>query len=67
MIVVDSAVIVDALTLVEGSEGLREELAHSDLNAPSYVALVEALQCPLLTRDARLVRASGHHVEVRVR
>lgn len=129
MIVVDSAAVVDALTMVAGSEHLREELAQGDLHAPSlldyevvsalrglawgghlsiprahdtstdfdalpitrwpsapalrqrafslrenlsacdaaYVALAEALQCPLLTRDARLARASGHSVEVRVR
>ncbi len=129
MIVVDSAAVVDALTVVEGSEGLRTELAHEDLHAPTlldfevvsalrgltlggqlsptraqdaltdfdalsiqrwpgaaalrlrafslrnnlsaydaaYVALAEALGCPLLTRDARLSRSSGHHVEIRVR
>ncbi len=129
MIVVDCAAVIDALTMVEGSEDLREELVPGDLHAPTlldfevvsalrgltlgghlsvaratdaftdfdalpierwpsapalrqrsfslrenlsaydaaYVALAEALQCPLLTRDARLARASGHQVEVRVR
>ena len=129
MIVVDCAAVVDALTMVEGSSGLRAELARGDLHAPSlldfevvsalrgltrggkisaarardtltdfdalpierwpsapalrqrafslrenlsaydaaYVALAEALQCPLLTRDARLSRSGGHSVEVRVR
>jgi predicted nucleic acid-binding protein len=34
--------------------------------AAAYVALAEALGATLLTRDARLLRASGHaaHVEV---
>lgn len=129
MIVVDAAAVVDALTMVDGSDPLREDLANGDLHAPSlldfevvsavrgltlgghlsvaraqdtltdfdalpinrwpsapalrqrsfslrdnlsaydaaYVALAEALQCPLLTRDARLAGASGHSVEVRVR
>lgn len=129
MIVVDCAAVIDALTMVEGSERLREELARGDLHAPSlldfevvsalrgltlgghlstaraqdvladfdalpierwssapalrqrsfslrenlsaydaaYVALAEALQCPLLTPDVRLARSSGHDVEVRVR
>lgn len=32
----------------------------------AYVSLAEVLGCPLLTRDARLSRASGHdaHIEV---
>lgn len=29
-----------------------------------YVALAEALDAPLLTRDARLAAASGHHARV---
>lgn len=33
----------------------------------AYVVLAEALQCPLLTRDARLARSTGHDVEIRVR
>ena len=129
MIVIDSAAVVDALTMVEGNDTLREEVANGDLHAPSlldyevvsalrgltlgghlsipraqdaftdfdalpitrwpsapalrqrafslrdnvnaydaaYVALAEALQCPLLTRDARLARANGHNVEILVR
>lgn len=129
MRVVDSAAVVDALTAVEGSEGLRAELADEQLHAPTlldyevvsalrgltlgghisrtraqdaltdfdalridrwpstaalrlrafrlgdnltaydaaYVALAEALDCPLLTRDRRLARSDGHSVEVRVR
>ncbi|MGH3766491.1 MAG: type II toxin-antitoxin system VapC family toxin [Pseudonocardiaceae bacterium] len=33
----------------------------------AYLALAEALECPLLTRDARLARSTGHaaHIEVR--
>lgn len=129
MIVVDSAALVDALTVVEGTEGLRADLAGDELHAPTlldfevvsalrglvlggqlsaaraqdaltdfdalpirrwsssaalrlraftlrdnltayaaaYVALAEALQCPVLTRDRRLARSSGHDVEIRVR
>lgn len=33
----------------------------------SYVALAEALECPLLTRDARLARSGGHSVQIVVR
>ncbi|MEJ7741331.1 MAG: type II toxin-antitoxin system VapC family toxin [Nocardioidaceae bacterium] len=129
MIVVDSAVVVDALTAVEGTNDLRAYLAAEDLHAPSlldfevvsalrgltlaghlsvtraqdlltdfddlpiqrwssadalrrrafqlrdnvsaydaaYVVLAEALDCPLLTRDARLARSTGHNGRVEVR
>ena len=43
---------------------LRDNLSAYDA---AYVALAEALQCPVLTRDARLGRSSGHTVEIRVR
>ena len=43
---------------------LRDHLSAYDA---AYIALAEALQCPLLTRDTRLARAYGHDVEVRVR
>jgi predicted nucleic acid-binding protein len=43
---------------------LRDTLAADDA---VYVALAEALECPLVTRDARLARAGGHDVEIRVR
>ena len=128
MIVVDSAVVVDALTGAEGTEDLRAALATEDLHAPAlldyevvsalrgltlgghltaaraedalndfedlplhrwpysaplrlrtfslrdrlsaydaaYVGLAEALGCALMTRDARLARAGGHSVEVRL-
>lgn len=36
---------------------LRENLSGYDA---AYVALAEALECPLLTRDAKLARSSGH-------
>lgn len=129
MIVVDSAALVDALTVVEGTEELRADLADEELHAPAlldfevvsalrgltrgrqisaaraldaltdfdalpirrwscraalrlrafslrdnltaydaaYVALAEALECPILTRDKRLARSSGHNVEIRLR
>ena len=42
---------------------LRENVSAYDA---AYVVLAEALDCPLITRDARLARAPGHgtHVEV---
>ncbi|SNS07250.1 Predicted nucleic acid-binding protein, contains PIN domain [Geodermatophilus saharensis] len=42
---------------------LRENVSAYDA---AYVALAEALQCPLLTRDARLARTPGHEVRVEV-
>lgn len=33
----------------------------------AYVVLAEALNCPLLTRDIRLARSSGHLVRIEVR
>ncbi|MGH3696977.1 MAG: type II toxin-antitoxin system VapC family toxin [Pseudonocardiaceae bacterium] len=129
MIVVDSAAVVDALTVVAGTDELRAYLAAEDLHAPglldfeivsalrglalsgqvsaaraedalvdfddlpirrwpsahalrrrafqlrdnvsayaaAYIALAEALDCPLLTRDARLARSSGHAAQIEVR
>lgn len=43
---------------------LRDNLTAYDA---AYVALAEALKCPLLTRDRRLARSSGHSAEIRVR
>jgi predicted nucleic acid-binding protein len=40
---------------------LRENLTAYDA---AYVALAEALACPLLTFDERLSRASGHSAQV---
>lgn len=33
----------------------------------AYVVLAEALDCPLLTRDLRMARSSGHRVPIEVR
>lgn len=43
---------------------LRHNLSAYDA---AYVALAEALDCTLLTRDARLARSSGHSVRIEVR
>jgi predicted nucleic acid-binding protein len=43
---------------------LRHNLSACD---SAYVVLAEALECPLLTRDARISRASGHSAQVEVR
>ncbi len=32
----------------------------------AYVALAEALEAPLLTRDQRLAKAPGHHAQVKI-
>lgn len=42
---------------------LRDNLSAYDA---AYVALAEALHCPLVTRDFRLARSGGHaaHIEV---
>jgi predicted nucleic acid-binding protein len=42
---------------------LRDNISAYDA---AYVALAEALGCPLLTRDARLSRSSGHDADIRV-
>lgn len=43
---------------------LRDNVSAYDA---AYVALAEAMDCPLLTRDARLARSSGHHARIDVR
>ncbi|HEY5224882.1 MAG TPA: type II toxin-antitoxin system VapC family toxin [Microbacteriaceae bacterium] len=43
---------------------LRDNVSAYDA---AYVALAEALDCALLTRDARLARSSGHSVRIEVR
>lgn len=43
---------------------LRDNLSAYDA---AYVVLAEALECPVVTRDARLARSSGHAVEIRCR
>jgi predicted nucleic acid-binding protein len=40
---------------------LRENLTAYDA---TYVALAEALKVPLITRDFRLARSSGHHARI---
>lgn len=43
---------------------LRDNVSAYDA---AYIALAEALDCSLLTRDARLGRTSGHGVRIEVR
>jgi predicted nucleic acid-binding protein len=43
---------------------LRDSVSAYDA---AYVVLAEALDCPLLTRDARLARSSGHNARIEVR
>jgi len=43
---------------------LRDNVSAHDA---AYVALAEALDCPLLTRDVRLAKATSHLVPVEVR
>jgi predicted nucleic acid-binding protein len=42
---------------------LRDNLTAYDA---SYVALAEALDCPLVTSDAKLGKAAGHYAEIEV-
>lgn len=42
---------------------LRDTVSAYDA---AYVALAEALDCPLLTRDRRLARSHGHHAVIDV-
>lgn len=41
---------------------------RANLNAydAAYVALAEALRCPLVTRDSRLAHSPGHDADIRV-
>jgi predicted nucleic acid-binding protein len=43
---------------------LRDSVSAYDA---AYVALAEALDCRLLTRDARLGRSTGHRAQIEVR
>ncbi len=43
---------------------LRDNLSAYDA---AYVALAEALECRLLTRDARLARSGGHRAQIEIR
>lgn len=43
---------------------LRDNISAYDA---AYVALAEALDCPLLTRDGRLARSTGHSAQIQVR
>ncbi len=52
-----------AAILVPRMWTLRDNLSAYDA---AYVALAEALDCPLLTCDARIAVAPGHGVKVRV-
>lgn len=59
----------DALTITRYPHvGLRERMwqLRENLTAydASFVALSEALDVPLITADARLARADGHHAEI---
>lgn len=43
---------------------LRNSVSASDA---AYIALAEALDCPLVTRDGRLARSSGDSAQIEVR
>lgn len=50
------------------ADGLRRRAFQLRRNVSAYdaayLALAEALDCPILNRDARLARSSGHDVDV---
>jgi predicted nucleic acid-binding protein len=48
-------------TLRRRAWALRRNLTAYDA---AYVALAERLDCPLITRDARLVRSAGHDARI---
>jgi predicted nucleic acid-binding protein len=54
----------------EGAHALRRRAFQLRTNVSAYdaayVALAEALECPLVTRDGRLARSNGHtaHIEL---
>jgi len=52
------------------ADALRRRAFHLRHNISAYdaayIALAEALECPLLTRDARLARSSGHSARIEV-
>lgn len=43
---------------------LRDNVSAYDA---AYVALAEAMECPLVTRDGRLTRSSGHSARIELR
>lgn len=68
---------IDALTTAPDTDPLRARMRDDGLYAPVLldVEVVSALrgltlggelECPLLTRDARLARSSGHDVRIEV-
>lgn len=70
---VDNGFVVDALADVPvlrwcTSEPLRRRALRLRHNVSAYdaayVALAEALECPLVTRDQRLVKVSGHEARI---
>jgi predicted nucleic acid-binding protein len=42
---------------------LRHNISAYDA---AYIALAEALDCPMLTRDGRLQKSAGHHARIEV-
>lgn len=58
-----SVVIIDTALLLTRMWELRDDLTGYDA---AYVAAAEALDCPLVTADARLAAAPGIRCEVRL-
>jgi predicted nucleic acid-binding protein len=56
------------IRLWEGADALRRRAFQLRDNVSAYdaayIVLAESLGCPLLTRDARLARATGHTAEI---
>jgi predicted nucleic acid-binding protein len=67
----DARVDFGALSITRYAHGALSdriwELRHNMTSYDAaYVALAETLDCPLVTSDRRLAKASGHHADVEV-
>jgi predicted nucleic acid-binding protein len=58
---------VDALADFDGLRGRALQLRHNvSAYDAAYIALAEALDCPMLTRDGRRPKSAGHHARIEV-
>ncbi len=55
------------LSMMAVADTLRRRAFELRDNIAADVVLAEALECPLVTRDARRARSSGHGTRIEVR